>query len=170
MAFQKDPIEDVVITPFWKFVDERGWLAGIFRHDDLPAWSRPEMAYVSLTTLGILRGPHEHMDQAYLFVWVGLSNFSDFKLTLWDNRPDSPTYQNRIEVATGVNNLGSAMIPKGVVHCSHRTGNEPSPVINCLDRLFMGQGKADPIEEIRYEDDLENPFVQDEQARGAHLL
>ena len=166
MAFQKGPIEGVVILPFKKFVDERGWLAEIFRHDELPEWFRPEMSYVSVTNPGVLRGPHEHVDQADLFCWVGPG---DFKLTLWDNRPDSPTYQNRMEVAMGVNNPGSALIPKGVVHCYRCISVEPGLVINCPDRLFMGKGKAGPIDEIRHEDDPENTFVMDERARRAHV-
>ncbi|HJV49751.1 MAG TPA: dTDP-4-dehydrorhamnose 3,5-epimerase family protein, partial [Geothrix sp.] len=127
MDFRKGPIEGVVITPFRKFVDERGWLAEIFRHDELPAWFRPEMSYVSVTNPGVLRGPHEHVDQADLFCWVGPG---DFKLTLWDNRPDSPTYRNRMEVAMGANHPGSAIIPKGVVHCYRCISAEPGFVIN----------------------------------------
>ena len=166
MAFQKGPIEGVVITPFRKFVDERGWLAEIFRHDELPAWFRPEMCYVSVTNPGVLRGPHEHVDQADLFCFLGPG---DFKLTLWDNRSDSPTYNNRIEVAMGGNNPGSVLIPKGVVHGYRCIGVECGVVINCPDRLFMGQGKAEPIDEIRHEDDPENPFVKDELARRVHV-
>ena len=166
MNFQKGPIEGVVITSFRKFVDERGWLAEIFRHDELPEWFRPEMSYVSVTNPGVLRGPHEHVDQADLFCWVGPG---DFKLTLWDNRPDSPTYRNRMEVAMGVNNPGSAIIPKGVVHCYRCVSHEPGLVINCPDRLFMGKGKAAPIDEIRHEDDPENAFVLDERKRRASL-
>lgn len=162
MKFTKGPIEGVVITPFRKFVDERGWLAEIFRHDELPAWFRPEMSYVSVTNPGVLRGPHEHVDQTDLFCWVGPG---DFKLTLWDNRPTSPTYLNRMEVAMGVNNPGSAIIPKGVVHCFRCISHESGFVISCPDRLFMGKGKAALIDEIRYEDDPQNPFVKDELAR-----
>ena len=57
MKFQKGPIEGVVITAYRKFVDERGWLTEIFRHDELPGWFRPEMSYVSVTNPGVLRGP-----------------------------------------------------------------------------------------------------------------
>ena len=166
MEFKKGPIEGVIIAPYRKFVDERGWLAEIFRHDELPAWFRPEMSYVSVTNPGVLRGPHEHVDQADLFCWFGPG---DFKLTLWDNRPESPTYLNRMEVAMGVNNPGSALIPKGVVHCYRCISHEPGLVINCPDRLFMGQGKGEPIDEIRHEDNPENAFVRDERTRRAHL-
>jgi dTDP-4-dehydrorhamnose 3,5-epimerase len=162
MDFRKGPIEGVVVTTFRKFMDERGWLAEIFRHDELPAWFRPEMAYVSVTHPGVLRGPHEHVDQADLFCWVGPG---DFKLTLWDNRPDSPTYLNRMELAFGANHPGSAIVPKGVVHCYRCISTESGLVINCPDRLFMGEGKREAIDEIRHEDDPTNPFVMDERVR-----
>jgi len=165
MEFKKGPIEGVAITPFRKFIDERGWLAEIFRHDELQAEFHPTMTYVSLTLPGVLRGPHEHVEQADLFCWLGPGNF---KMTLWDNRKDSPTYLNRMEFCMGVDNPGSALIPKGVVHCYRCISHEPGIVINAPNRLFAGEGKKSPIDEIRHEDDPENPFVQDELARRAH--
>lgn len=164
MNFQNGPIKGVLITPTRKFVDERGWLAEIFRHDELPQVFHPAMAYVSVTLPGVLRGPHEHVNQADLFVWVGPG---DFKVSLWDNRPGSSTFGNRMEFSMGVNNPGSALIPKGVVHCYRCIGPEPGLVINCPNQLFAGVGKKAPIDEIRHEDDPENPFVQDELYRRA---
>ena len=164
--FTKGNIQDVKITPFRKFVDERGWLAELFRTDELAEEFRPEMAYISITKPGILRGPHEHVDQADLFCWVGPG---DFKVTLWDNRPDSPTYRNRMEIIFGENSPGSLIVPKGVVHCYRCISHEPGWVINCPNQLFAGKGKLEPIDEIRHEDDPENPFVQDELARRVHL-
>ena len=165
MAFQKGPIDGVQVTAFKKFVDERGWLAEIFRQDEIPAEFQPAMSYVSVTLPGVLRGPHEHVDQADLFAWVGPG---DFKLTLWDNRSDSPTYRNRMELFLGINNPGSVLVPKGVVHCYRCVSHEPGWVINCPNRLFAGENKREPIDEIRHEADPENPFVKDEAARRVH--
>jgi dTDP-4-dehydrorhamnose 3,5-epimerase len=165
MDFQKGPIEGVKVTTFKKFVDERGWLAEIFRHDEMAPEFHPAMSYISVTNPGVLRGPHEHVDQADLFAWVGPG---DFKLTLWDNRSDSPTYRNRMELFLGVNNPGSVLVPKGVVHCYRCVSHEPGWVINCPNRLFAGEGKREPIDEIRHEADPENPFVKDEAARRVH--
>lgn len=162
MEFKKGPFEGVVITRFFKHADERGWLAELFRHGKLPTWFRPEMSYASVTDPSMLRGPRERVEQADLFSWVGPS---DFKLSLWDNRPDSPTHLNPMEVTMGRNDPGSALIPKGVVHCYRGISAGSGLVINCSDRLFMGQGKADSIDEIRHEDDPRNPFVRDERAR-----
>ena len=165
MEFQKGPIEGVKVTPLRKFVDERGWLAEIFRHDELDPEFHPAMTYVSVTNPGVLRGPHEHVDQADLFAWVGPG---DFKVTLWDNRPESPSYRNRMELCLGINNPGSVIVPRGVVHCYRCIGHEPGLVINCPNRLFAGRDKREPIDEIRHEADPENPFVLDERARRAH--
>jgi dTDP-4-dehydrorhamnose 3,5-epimerase len=162
MEFQKGPIEGVKLTLLKKFVDERGWLAEIFRHDELEPEFHPAMTYVSVTNPGVLRGPHEHVDQADLFAWVGPG---DFKLTLWDNRPESPTYQNRMELCLGLNSPGSVVVPKGVVHCYRCVSQDPGFVINCPNQLFAGADKRGPIDEIRHEADPENPFVQDELAR-----
>lgn len=162
MDFVKGPIEGVKVTPFRKFIDERGWLAELFRVDELPEEFHPAMSYLSVTLPGVLRGPHEHVDQADLFAWVGPG---DFKVTLWDNRPGSPTYRHRMELVMGLGNPGSIIVPKGVVHCYRCISAEPGWVVNCPNRLFMGPGRAEPIDEIRHEDDPANPFVLDELKR-----
>jgi dTDP-4-dehydrorhamnose 3,5-epimerase len=164
MAFQDGPIEGVVVAPFRKFQDDRGWLMEVFRHDELPEAFHPAMAYLSLTLPGVIRGPHEHVDQADLFAWVGPG---DFRVTLWDNRPGSPTFGNRLEAVMGASHPGSVLVPKGVVHCYRCIGSEPGLVLNCPNRLFMGEGKGQPVDEIRHEDDPANPFVLDERARQA---
>jgi dTDP-4-dehydrorhamnose 3,5-epimerase len=162
MTFKDGPIEGVVISPFRKFQDDRGWLMEAFRHDELPEAFHPAMAYLSLTLPGVIRGPHEHVDQADLFAWVGPG---EFRVTLWDNRPGSPTFGNRLEALMGAAHPGSILVPKGVVHCYRCAGPEPGLVLNCPNRLFMGPGKAEPVDEIRHEDDPENPFVKDERER-----
>ncbi len=162
MAFVAGPIVGVLLKPLRKFADARGWLSEIFRDDELPEGFRPAMSYVSQTLPGVLRGPHEHVDQADLFCWLGPGTF---KLTLWDNRPNSPTYRHRLEAVFGADAPGTALIPKGVVHCYRCISEEPGLVINCPDRLYMGAGKRDPVDEIRHEDDPANPFVLDELAR-----
>jgi dTDP-4-dehydrorhamnose 3,5-epimerase len=166
MEFKKGAIEGVVVTSIRKFSDERGWLAEFFRNDEVATEFQPAMGYLSVTLPGILRGPHEHVDQADLFAWVGPG---EFKVTLWDNRSSSPTYLNRMELFMGACNPGSIIVPKGVVHCYRCVSAEPGWVLNCPNRLYAGQGKREPVDEIRHEDDPENPFVFDERLRRASL-
>ena len=149
-ALKAGEIEGVVIRDLRRFNDSRGWLAELFRHDELDPEFYPVMAYTSSTSPGVTRGPHEHVDQADLFCFIGPSNF---KLRLWDNRPESQTFNNVITLVVGEDNPKSVVIPKGVVHAYQNVGSVSGIVFNCPNRLYMGVGKKDQIDEIRHEDD-----------------
>ena len=166
MELRKGAIEGVKVTALRKFIDERGWLAELFRHDELAQEFHPAMAYISVTLPGVLRGPHEHVDQADLFAWFGPG---DFKVTLWDNRTSSPTFCNRMELFMGANHPGSVIVPKGVVHCYRCISAESGWVFNAPNQLYAGEGRKMPVDEIRHEDDPENPFVKDELDRRVQL-
>jgi dTDP-4-dehydrorhamnose 3,5-epimerase len=148
--FTKGKIEGVVARQLRKFVDERGWLTEIFRHDEVEAEFYPVMAYVSSTEPGHLRGPHEHVDQADMFCFIGPSNF---KLRMWDNREDSATYNYVMTLFVGEDNPQTVIVPRGVVHAYRNIGSRQGIVINCPNRLYMGTNRAEKIDEIRHEDD-----------------
>ena len=148
--FKRGKIRDVVVRDVRKFVDERGWLAELFRHDELEAEYYPVMSYISSTEPNVQRGPHEHVEQADFFVFIGPSNF---KLRLWDNRKDSETYNNVMTLYVGADNPKAVLVPIGVVHAYQNVGSVPGIVINCPNRLYMGEGKRAEIDEIRHEDD-----------------
>ncbi|MCC6453056.1 MAG: dTDP-4-dehydrorhamnose 3,5-epimerase family protein [Acidobacteria bacterium] len=148
-------IHDVVVYELKKYADDRGWLAELFRHDELDAEFYPAMSYISFTKPGVARGPHEHVDQADLFCFIGPS---DFKMRMWDNREDSPTYGNRMTLVVGASDAKAIVVPKGVVHGYKNIGEVDGMVINCPNRLYMGEGKREPIDEIRHEDDPETIF------------
>jgi len=158
--FTKGKIQDVVIYPLKKFVDERGWLCELFRHDEIAAEFYPTMAYISITEPNLQRGPHEHAAQADLFCFLGTSNF---KLRLWDNRENSPTFRNVMTLVVGADNPQAVIIPKGVVHAYKNVSTiEKGMVINCPNQLFMGEGKRGEIDEIRHEDDPNTIFTMDD--------
>jgi dTDP-4-dehydrorhamnose 3,5-epimerase len=113
------------------------------------------MAYISLSEPGVQRGPHEHVDQADLFCFIGPSNF---KLRLWDNRKDSETYRYIMTLFVGADNPQAVIVPKGVVHGYRNVGSIQGMVINCPNQLFMGEGKKEPIDEIRHEDEPDTIF------------
>jgi dTDP-4-dehydrorhamnose 3,5-epimerase len=155
--FTKGNIEGVVVYPIKKFVDERGWLAEIFRNDEIEEEFHPQMAYISFSEPNTLRGPHEHIDQADLFCFIGPGNF---KTRLWDNRKDSPTYKYMMTMFVGADNPQTVIIPKGVVHAyKNISPTEKGMVINCPNRLFMGESKREEIDEIRHEDDPDTIFT-----------
>ncbi len=158
MSFTTGPIDGVIWKPLKKHHDRRGWLLELFRHDELVPEFHPVMAYISLTEPGVARGPHEHVDQADCFCFIGPSNF---KMYLWDNRSDSPTYRNRHTDVVGVDKPVLLSVPKGVVHAYQNVGKEQGIVFNCPNRLYQGPGRKEPVDEIRHEDDAGTRFTLD---------
>ena len=153
--FKRGTIRGVVVYDLRRFVDERGWLAELFRRDELNEEFYPAMAYASSTLPGVQRGPHEHVSQADLFYFIGPS---DFKPPMWDNRPESENYRRVMTLLTGAGAPKGVIVPKGVVHAYKNIGETPGLVINCPNRLYMGVGRRDEIDEIRHEDDPETIF------------
>lgn len=130
--------------------DQRGWLAEIIRDDETAF--RPVMSYLSMTRPGLLRGPHEHKWQVDCFCFIG-----NFRLYVWDNRESSSTYREK-EVIDTKDVPTVVVVPAGIVHAYKNIGSSEGLVINLPDRLFMGEGKSGPVDEIRYEDDPLSPF------------
>ena len=155
MDWKDAPISGCRITPLTKFTDERGWLAEVFRHDELPPALHPAMGYLSLTHPGIARGPHEHVDQTDLFVFFD----GTFRLYLWDNRQDSPTLGHRQFVDVGRAHPVVAIVPPGVVHAYRNIGETDALIFNCPNQLYAGEGKRSPVDEIRHENADDSPFV-----------
>lgn len=147
--FRDGPIQDVIWKPLSIFKDKRGWLCELFRHDELPEIFHPVMCYISMTEPGIARGPHEHVDQADYFCFIGPSNF---KVYLWDNRKSSPTYGNKEVKVVGQDAPFALVVPLGVVHAYQNVGSTQGIVFNAPNRLYKGHGKKDPVDEIRHEE------------------
>jgi dTDP-4-dehydrorhamnose 3,5-epimerase len=158
MSFTSGAIDGVIWKPLKKYHDHRGWLLELFRHDEAPAEFHPVMAYISMTEAGVARGPHEHVDQADCFCFVGPSNF---KMYLWDNRPESPTYMNKQTDVVGADKPMLLIVPKGVAHAYKNVGTEQGIVFNCPNRLYKGPGRTEAVDEIRHEDDAGSRFRLD---------
>ncbi len=158
MNFQPGSIDGVIWRPLRKYHDARGWLCELFRHDELPAEFHPVMAYISATEAGVARGPHEHVDQADCFAFLGPSNF---KIYLWDNRAASRTYRAYQSDVVGADKPMLLIIPAGVVHAYKNIGRESGVVFNCPNRLYKGPGRKEPVDEIRHEEDRNSPYQLD---------
>ena len=153
--FIEGKIKDVIVHPIKKFYDDRGWLAELFRNDELSEEFYPVMSYISFTSPGVQRGPHEHTDQADLFCFIGPSTFM---LRLWDNREESPTYNCMSTFYVGEDNPTAVVVPKGVVHGYKNVGNIDGMIINCPNRLYMGEKRREAIDEIRHEDEPDTRY------------
>ena len=145
-------IPGVKIVPLSKYADSRGWLTELFRDDELPEGFKPAMGYMSVTHAGVARGPHEHADQTDCFAFLS----GQFELVLWENRPGQP--DKKASLMVGENNPVVAFVPPGVVHAYRNVGDVPGLVVNCPNRLYRGEGKNDPVDEIRHEDDPHSIF------------
>ena len=157
-TFNEGAIDDVVTYPLKKYFDDRGWLAELFRHDDISEEFYPVMSYISFTKPDVQRGPHEHVGQADLFCFIGPSTFM---LRLWDNRAASPTFNNVMTLNVGENEPMAVIVPKGVVHAYKNVGTVEGMVVNCPTRLYMGSGRREPVDEIRHEDDPDTIYRMD---------
>lgn len=158
LNFKPGKIHDVVVRPLSKYLDERGWLSEMFRMDELTGLMTPVMAYLSMTMPGVARGPHEHAYQTDFFCFPGPSNF---KIYLWDRRPDSPTYGVKQHFFAGIDAPRMVIVPPGVVHAYKNVGIENGLVFNAPDKLYAGEGRLSPVDEIRYEDRDGCPYSLD---------
>jgi len=157
-VFRDGDIDGVVVKRLKKYSDERGWLMEVFRTDELPSGVLPVMSYISMTLPGVARGPHEHMDQTDYFCFAGPSIF---RLYMWDNRPGSPTRGRRMVLEAGSGSPTAVIVPPRVVHAYRNVGDAPGLVINCPNRLFMGEGRRSEVDEVRHEDRTDSPFLLD---------
>ena len=146
-------MDGVIVRELGVHADDRGWLVETYRSDEVAF--QPVMSYVSMTKPGIARGPHEHMKQSDYFCFFG-----NFRLYLWDNRKGSPTYGEKLFFDIK-EKPHMAVVPPGVVHAYKNLGPGDGLVINMPDCLFKGEGRTLPVDEVRYEDDLESPFKVD---------
>ena len=151
-------IQGVEVRHLKRYQDPRGWLAEIFRADEIQSHMMPVMSYVSETLPGTTRGPHEHIAQTDYFCFLGPSTF---RVVLWDNRVNSSSYWFRQELLVGEANPCVVIVPEGVVHAYRNVGNKPGWVINCPNKLYAGEGRKDPVDEIRHEADPSTPFRMD---------
>ena len=147
MEWKAGNIDGCMISPLKKFGDERGWLGEFFRQDELDERLHPVMGYISETKPATTRGPHEHEEQTDLFLFFS----GTFRIYLWDGREDSPTHGIRQRLEAGADNPVTLIIPPGVVHAYRNIGETPALVVNCPNRLYAGEGKQEPVDEIRHE-------------------
>jgi dTDP-4-dehydrorhamnose 3,5-epimerase len=146
-------MDGVIIKKLNKNEDARGWLAELFRVDEMNY--KPAMSYVSVTKPGIIRGPHEHKEQSDCFVFLGPGSF---ELHLWDRQKNSKTNGEYIKLEVGENNPTLVIVPPGVVHGYKCVSEIDGWCINLPDKLYRGENKKEEIDEIRWEEKGDSPY------------
>ncbi len=152
---ERGAILDVAWIPLKFFTDARGWLVELFRNDLIAPEFHPVMAYVSMTQPGVVRGPHEHRDQADYFCFIGPSTF---RIYLWDARNDSASFGAHEVREVGENAPFAVIVPPGIVHAYKNIGEKPGWVFNAANRFYGGWLKQEPVDEIRHETDPNSPY------------
>ncbi len=142
-------IEGVVYKEVAMHHDSRGWLAECFRQDEVSPETWPVMSYISVTLPGITRGPHEHQDQTDYFCFPGTARFD---VKLWDNRDGSATQGESVLFTAEQGRVTVIIVPPGVVHAYKNVDDRPGMVVNYPNRLFAGNGRNEPVDEIRHEE------------------
>jgi dTDP-4-dehydrorhamnose 3,5-epimerase len=127
----------------------------LFRTDELSHKNHPAMSYISITKPGTSRGPHEHRRQTDLFCFLG---FSDFRVYLWDNRKQSPSFGKRFTFDCRTDHPMLVIVPPGVVHAYRNMGRSDGLVINSPNRLYRGRKRTREADEIRHEQNPDSPF------------
>jgi dTDP-4-dehydrorhamnose 3,5-epimerase len=148
-------LPDVRVEALPVFKDQRGTLHELFRTDEVPAGFKPLMACSSWSHPNVARGPHQHVAQDDYFTFAGPS---DFRVYLWDDRPGSTGAARGWVIQTGESAPARVYVPRGVVHAYHNVGKVPGLVVTVTSLLFKGEGRKEPVDEIRHELDPNSPY------------
>lgn len=119
-------IKGVNIKPLKKIPDERGMVMHMLRCDD-PEFKKFGEIYFSTAYPGVIKGWHLHKEMTLNYAVVqGM-----IKLVLYDDRKDSPTRGELMEIFTGEDNYCLVTIPPSIWNGYKCIGNETAIVANC---------------------------------------
>jgi len=133
-------IDGVKVIPLKQIPDERGKIMHMLRSDD-PHFEEFGEIYFSFAHPGVVKGWHEHTKQTQNYAVIqGM-----IKLVLYDNRKDSSTYKEVMEVFIGEDNYQLARIPIGIINGYKAIGTKTAIVANCATLPH------EPDEMLRYD-------------------
>lgn len=133
-------IDGVKITPLRQIPDERGKIMHMLRSND-PHFYKFGEIYFSFAYPGVIKGWHEHTRQTQNYAVIqGM-----IKLVLYDNREDSKTYKELMEIFTGEDSYQLITIPTGVINGYKTIGVKTAIVANCATLPH------EPDEMLRYD-------------------
>jgi len=136
-------IEGVIIKNLKKIPDERGSIMHMLRSDD-EIFEKFGEVYFSTAYPGVIKGWHEHKEQVQNYTVIqGM-----IKLVLYDNRKNSPTYKNLIEIFMGDLNYVLVRIPTGIINGYKCIGDKTAIIANCATIPHKASGEMnryDPL-------------------------
>lgn len=119
-------IEGVLIHTLKQIPDERGKIMHMLRKDD-PHFEKFGEIYFSVVYPGVIKGWHLHKEMILNYAVV----FGTIKLALYDDRPESHTRGNLMELFVGDGNYVLVKIPPGVWNGFKGIGTTQAIVANC---------------------------------------
>jgi len=121
-------IHGVIIKPLKKIADERGIIMHMMKDTD-PEFKKFGEIYFSAVYPGVVKGWHSHIKMTLNYAVVkGM-----IKLVLYDNRENSPTKGELMEIFIGDNNYSLVTIPPMVWNGFKGIGTQEAIVANCTD-------------------------------------
>jgi dTDP-4-dehydrorhamnose 3,5-epimerase len=122
-------IDGVQVVPLRRIADERGTVMHMLRATD-PHFTEFGEIYFSTVYPGVVKGWHRHREMTLNYACV----FGRIKLVLYDERPDSPSKGELLELFLGPDNYALVVIPPGVWN-GFKGMNDPWAVVaNCATR------------------------------------
>ena len=119
-------IKDVLIVPLKIINDERGKIMRMLRCDD-PHFKKFGEIYFSVAFPGAIKGWHVHKKMTLNYAVVE----GTIKLVLYDDRKDSPTKGELMELSVGEDNYVLVQVPPGVINGFKGLGTKSAIVANC---------------------------------------
>ena len=119
-------IEGVGVFPLKQIPDERGKIMHMLRCDD-PHFERFGEIYFSTVYPGVIKGWHLHTEMTLNYAVVA----GMIKLVLYDDRAESPTRGQLMELFIGQDNYQLVKIPPMVWNGFKGLGVVPAMVANC---------------------------------------
>ena len=119
-------INGVTIHPLTQIPDERGKIMHMLRTDD-PHFERFGEIYFSTVYPGVVKAWHLHKEMTLNYAVVS----GTIKLVMYDDRPDSPTRGEIVELFVGDGNYVLVKIPPKIWNGFKGIGVTPAIVANC---------------------------------------
>jgi len=147
-------IEGVKLIPLRQISDERGKIMHMLKRTD-PHFEKFGEIYFSVAYPGVIKAWHLHTKQIQFYAVIS----GMIKLVLYDERKDSKTYGELMELFTGEDNYQLIRLPIGVVNGYKTIGVKPAIVANCATEPHDSEEmvRYDPLDNhIKYDWSLKN--------------